>query len=318
MIWERNFARDRYYFSEALTTVYGYDPEKEWRWQDVMSKLIHPDDRERVAAFVADCYRYKMKIFQCPAHRYIRKDGTVIWVDVRCIALYDYEGRNTRTVGVTRDISREHFLREDLRHRSAELAKANQELERFVYAASHDLQEPLRMVRSFLGQLQKKYDNGLDDKARQYISIATGSAQRMQDRVKGLLDIARLGSGDYSQTVDMDEVIRDTLKDLALSIDTKHASIRIHPPMPTILADKTHMHLVMQNLIGNALKYSAAIPAIEIACSETPLYWQFSVKDNGIGIEKSITKRSSGSFSGFTGPTNIPVPASVSPWLRRS
>jgi len=303
MIWERDFALDRYYFSEALFTVYGYDPGEEWRWQDVMGKLVHEQDRERVMAFIADCYRHKMKIFQCPTHRYVRKDGTIIWVDVRCIAIYDENGHNTKTIGVTRDISREHYLRESLQLHSAELAKTNQELERFVYAASHDLQEPLRMVTNFLGLLQKKYDARLDDKARQYISIATGSAQRLQARVKGLLDLARLGATDNSELVDMDQVVKDTVKDLALSIERKHAAIQLRTPMPTIFADKSHMHLVMQNLVENALKYTeTAPPIIEIACNEMAEFWQFSVKDNGIGIEEKYHERIFGIFQRLHGP----------------
>ncbi|MBS1602363.1 MAG: PAS domain-containing protein [Bacteroidetes bacterium] len=297
MIWERDFGRDRYYFSEALSTVYGYDPDDEWRWQDVMGKLVHPEDRERVIAFVADCYRHKMKIFQCPMHRYLRKDGTILWVDVRCIALYDADGHNIKTVGVTRDISREHYLRANLLHQSAELERSNQELERFVYAASHDLQEPLRMVTNFLGLLQKKYDDRLDEKARQYISVATGSAQRMQDRVKGLLDFARLGNTDNAEPVDMDQLIQDTLKDLALSIEKKHAAIHIPSPLPTIVADKSHMQLLMQNLVGNALTYTDnSFPVIEVACTETPECWQFSVKDNGIGIEEKYHEKIFGIF----------------------
>lgn len=287
MIWERDFSRDRYYFSEALLTVYGYDHRQEWSWQDVMNKLIHYEDREMVINFVRDCYQNKIELFRCPVHRYMRKDGTVLWVDVRCIAIYNSAGQNTRTIGVTRDISREYYLQQDLRHQSIQLKASNTELERFVYIASHDLQEPLRMVNNFLTLLQKKYDDRLDDNARLYISFAADGAQRMQARVQGLLDLAKVGAGDKKEDIDLEELMQDALRDLSISIAEKQAVIVTGSTLPVIFADKSQIYLVIVNLLGNALKYTKETsPRIEVSCEEQAEQWQISVKDNGIGIEE--------------------------------
>ena len=195
MIWERDFSGGHYFFSEALMGNYGYDNLEKWTWSNVMNKLVHPDDREMVINFVTECYREKKELFRCPIHRYIRKDGSIVWVDVRCIAMYDAAGRNLRTVGVTRDISREHALEQELLYQTHLLKNTNEELERFTHLASHDLREPLRMVSSFLQLLAKKYNESLDDEARKYINFALDGAERMRVRVQGLLKLAKAGAG---------------------------------------------------------------------------------------------------------------------------
>jgi PAS domain S-box-containing protein len=286
MIWERDFSSGHYFFSEALMDNYGYDNLEKWTWAQVMNKLVHPEDREMVINFVTGCYREKKELFRCPIHRYIRKDGTIVWVDVRCIAIYDAAGHNVRTVGVTRDISREHILEQELLHQTQLLKTTNQELERFTHLASHDLREPLRMVSSFLQLLAKKYNNSLDDDARKYISFALDGAERMQVRVQGLLKLARAGAAGNKEQLSMTAVVRDVLQDLSLSIAEKNATISILSPLPEIYSDKDQMQLVLLNLVGNALKYTGGQPPrIDIACEDAKDHWQFSVRDNGIGIE---------------------------------
>lgn len=286
MIWERDFSSDHYFFSEALLDNYGYDNLEKWTWANVMNKLVHPEDREMVISFVAGCYKERKELFRCPIHRYIRKDGTIVWVDVRCIAIYDAKGRNLRTVGVTRDISREYLLEQELLYQTHLLKTTNQELERFTHLASHDLREPLRMVSSFLQLLQKKYKDGLDDNARKYIRFALDGAERMQVRVQGLLKLSKAGAGEKKEQLSMTAVVQDALQDLSVSIAEKKAAISILSPLPEIYSDRDQMQLVLMNLIGNALKYTdGRPPRIEIACEDVKDHWQFSVRDNGIGIE---------------------------------
>jgi len=286
MIWERDFSGGHYFFSEALMGNYGYDNLEKWTWSNVMNKLVHPDDREMVINFVTECYREKKELFRCPIHRYIRKDGAIVWVDVRCIAMYDAAGRNLRTVGVTRDISREHALEQELLYQTHLLKNTNEELERFTHLASHDLREPLRMVSSFLQLLAKKYNESLDDEARKYINFALDGAERMRVRVQGLLKLAKAGAGGKKERLSMTAVVRDVLQDLSVSIAEKKAAISVASPLPEIYSDKDQMQLVLLNLVGNALKYTdGKPPRVEIACEDAKDHWQFSVRDNGIGIE---------------------------------
>jgi PAS domain S-box-containing protein len=292
MIWERDFNEDNYFFSEALMTSYGYDNHEQWSRENVMSKLVHPEDRQMIMDFVAQCYRQKKELFQCPVHRYLRADGSIVWVDVRCIAIYDAEGNNVRTIGITRDVSRHHLLEQELRYQTELLQTTNQDLERFTHLASHDLQEPLRMVASFLQLLQKKYGESLDDNARKYISFALSGAQRMQVRIMGLLNLSRAGSVERKEEVSMDTLMHDILQDLSVSIAEKKAEILITSPMPIVRYDRDQLQLVFMNLISNALKYTdGKQPRIELRCEDRHKHWQFSVKDNGIGIESRHFKK---------------------------
>lgn len=291
VIWERDFSLDRYYFSEAFSDIFGFDHRAEWTWAAVM-KLIHQDDRDMIIEFVEDCYREKKELFQCPVHRYVRKDGTIVWVDVRCIAIYDANGNNVRTIGVTRDISRQHSLQEELEEHTLQLQASNQELERFVYLVSHDLQEPLRMVTSFLHLLQKKHNDSLDSNARQYIHYAIDGAERMEARVAGLLSLSKTGPAAKKVNIHMGALVKEVEQDLYVSITEKNADIQIESPLPEIVADRNQMHLVLMNLVGNALKYTdGRPPRIRISCQDQKDHWQFNVQDNGIGIQPQYFER---------------------------
>jgi len=168
------------------------------------------------------------------------------------------------------------------------LAASNLELEQFAYVASHDLQEPLRMVTSFLTLLEKKYGEALDDKAKVYIHYAVDGAKRMRQIILDLLDFSRVGK--YEETpdrVDINEVISEVLTLYQKRIKEKKAKIE-YQEMPELMAFKAPLRQVFQNLISNALKYQKKeqCPHIKISSVETETHWQFSVRDNGIGINE--------------------------------
>lgn len=166
------------------------------------------------------------------------------------------------------------------------LAVSNAELEQFAYVASHDLQEPLRMVTSFLTLLEKKYGESLDDKAKVYIYYAVDGARRMRQIILDLLDFSRVGKNkENPEKVDVDGVIREILTLYQKKIKEEKAKIEFSG-MPQIMAFKAPLRQVFQNLISNALKYQKRdqSPYIKIISAETPTHWQFSVTDNGLGI----------------------------------
>ena len=178
-------------------------------------------------------------------------------------------------------------LNEELQKRAKELSVSNAELEQFAYIASHDLQEPLRMITSFLSQLEKKYTDKLDDKGRQYIHFATDGAVRMRQIILDLLEFSRVGKTDLVQfeAVDLNILVREAIDlNKALISDIK-AVIRVDT-LPRMNIRKPLLRQVFQNLINNALKYreSGKHTEIHIGVSEQPDAWTFSVKDNGIGI----------------------------------
>lgn len=178
-------------------------------------------------------------------------------------------------------------LNRKLKKRAEELAASNAELEQFAYIASHDLQEPLRMITSFLTQLEKKYQNRLDKKAIQYINFAVDGAVRMRRIILDLLEYSRAGRKAVEfEDIDLDKVLKDVLHLNQTTIDEQHAVIK-SDHLPTIFGARTPLQQVLHNLIGNALKYQKpdVKPRINVNVKEEENYWKFSVSDNGIGIE---------------------------------
>lgn len=197
-------------------------------------------------------------------------------------------------VGISRDITErkkaEMILKElnaSLAIQASKLAASNTELERFAYVASHDLQEPLRMVRSFLQILKKKYDATLDQQAHEYIDYAVDGAERMKQLIMDLLEYSRVGLVEEKfERVSLHEVVQHTLKVLHESITLSEATFQVFP-LPIVMGIKTQLGQVIQNLITNALKYrnNNIPPIIRIEAHEELNHWKFSIVDNGVGID---------------------------------
>lgn len=173
-----------------------------------------------------------------------------------------------------------------MKEQSARLARSNADLEQFAYVASHDLQEPLRMVASFVKLLERRYGDRLDDDAREFIGFAVDGANRMQALINDLLEFSRVGSrGGEFRCVDLAEVIDRVESILVCAIDEAGAEIS-HGVLPTVWADDTQMGQLLQNLIGNALKFrGSAPPRIHVGCRNEDGEAVIFVRDNGIGID---------------------------------
>lgn len=182
---------------------------------------------------------------------------------------------------------------ESLEHAVKLLEQKNTELEQFAYAASHDLQEPLRMVTGFLTQLEKNYGSTFDDKAKQYIGFAVDGAQRMRQLILDLLEFSRVGRvGDHIVEIDLNNIISEITMLYNKEIEDKNAII-VTDKLPVIHTQKSLITQVFQNLIGNALKYSKEEFPVQISISlqEQDKYWQFAVTDNGIGIPQEFFEK---------------------------
>jgi signal transduction histidine kinase len=176
--------------------------------------------------------------------------------------------------------------------RTSELQATNKELQQFAYVASHDLQEPLRMIASFLQLLSRRYSGKLDKDADEFIKYAVDGATRLQTMINDLLLFSRVGTrGKEFTDVDMKVVIEDVLANLAVAIDNGKANISVGD-MPTIKADQSQMIQLTQNLVENAIKFRGKdTPRIEISANRGKGEWIFSVRDNGIGIESKYFER---------------------------
>lgn len=177
---------------------------------------------------------------------------------------------------------------QELSQLNASLARSNLELEQFAYVASHDLQEPLRMVASYLKLLEQRYKDQLDKDAREFIEFAVDGAIRMRVLIDDLLTYSRVMMKAKSrELVDIKIVFDKVLKNLKVAIEEKNATIT-RTDLPVISADPVAMIQLFQNLIGNAIKfYAKEPPVVHVSCELKGPEWLFSVRDNGIGIDAS-------------------------------
>ena len=179
-----------------------------------------------------------------------------------------------------------------VQERTAELARSNAELQQFAYVASHDLQEPLRMVSNFTQLLAERYDSKLDSDGREFIAYAVEGATRMQTLVQDLLALSRVGTrGKDLEVVRLDEVVDRAVANLEFAIQDNGASVS-HDALPEVLADSMQMMQLFQNLIGNGIKFKGAEPPrVHISAARSEKEWTLSVHDNGIGFEPQYAER---------------------------
>ena len=180
----------------------------------------------------------------------------------------------------------------ELQRRTDELARSNAELEQFAYIASHDLQEPLRMVSSYVQLLERRYKSRLDEDADKFIAFATEGATRMQKLINDLLAYSRVGTrGKSFEAVDLEVVLAQVLENLHLAIKEKKAVVT-HDPLPTVYGDSAQLTQVFQNLIDNAIKFRREeAPKVHISARISGDDCVCSVQDNGIGIAPEYLDR---------------------------
>lgn len=294
-IWDFDIEKNNLYWGDGFLSLFGYDPKEVNPSFEFLLSLIHPDDRKRI-------YRLIQKYFQpnctksnwLEEYRFLKSDGTFTRVQDKALFIRDEEGKVTRVVGAMQDISKQKEYEESLKHLNEKLEKnvqdlafSNNELQQFAYVVSHDLQEPLRMISSFMGRLEARYKHLLDEKALEYISFATNGAKQMQKVILDLLELSRVGkTPETKEKLNLDELVDQIQQYLRKTIRDKNAKI-IHKGLPIIESYKTPILQIFQNLIGNSLKYSKPDISPEILISSRDLvsHWEFTVQDNGIGID---------------------------------
>jgi len=198
---------------------------------------------------------------------------------------------------VEQELAERRRAEKALERRTEQLARSNAELQQFAYVASHDLQEPLRMVSSYVQLLARRYQGRLDEDADDFIAYAVDGANRMQDLIRGLLEYSRAGSREREVVaVDCEALLKRTLSDLQVAIQERGAEITCDP-LPTVWGDPLQLGQVLQNLITNALKFQPAQeitkepPRIHLSAQQENGEWVFSIQDNGIGIEEEQVDR---------------------------
>ncbi|MFN8458848.1 MAG: PAS domain S-box protein [Anaerolineae bacterium] len=251
--------------------------------------IIHPAGLNQVQERMARLMAGEQELY--PAEDvYVKLDGTPINVEVTVTPLL-YRGKPAFQAIVS-DITERKRAEAELQETLKELKRSNAELEQFAYIASHDLQEPLRAVAGMVQLLQKKYQGHLDERADLYINHLVEAAARMQRLINDLLVYSRVGRrGQPFAPVNTVTCVQLALKNLEAAIHESRASIT-WDNLPTVTADSTQLSQLLQNLIGNALKFRGdQEPQIHISAVKVDKAWQFSVRDNGIGIEPQYFER---------------------------
>jgi len=222
--------------------------------------------------------------------RHRRKDGSLIDV-IANSSLVFYGGRQV-VCYVVHDITERKRFEEELEARAEELARSNAELEQFAYIASHDLQEPLRMVSSYTQLLARRYKGKLDEDADEFISYAVDGATRMQTLINDLLSYSRVGTrGKKLAPTDLRAVFEAACNNLRVAIEESGATV-VAGALPAVMGDDTQLVQLLQNLIGNSIKFrSVRPPEVRVEAGRRGREWVVSVRDNGVGFERQYADR---------------------------
>ena len=295
VIWENEHTDEHeemrlVFISAYVETMLGYTVEEAMAEPHFWLKIFHPDDAQPTfAAF------YKVRQSRGSGtinFRAIHKSGRII--DIQALmttVLKDDKPVGKR--GVMMDVSERQRLMKAQTRYATMLRRSNEELQQFAYVASHDLQEPLRMVTSYLQILESRYSNSLDNDAHEFIGFAVDGAARMKALINDLLAYSRVdGAEKEFEEFDVQLSLDKALANTAMDIGDKHAIITADA-MPSIKADRTQITQIFQNLISNAVKFQrqGILPQVHIGVERKKDEWQFSVRDNGIGIAPQYMDR---------------------------
>jgi PAS domain S-box-containing protein len=222
----------------------------------------------------------------------LRADGSIFISRGYSTCMKNTRGEIIGYQSANLDVTKERETDALILQTSADLARSNRDLEQFANVASHDLQEPLRMVSSYTQLLADRYKDQLDEKAHKYITYAVDGAVRMQRLINDLLIYSRVGTrGKQPEPVDAHKILGEALANLSSAIQDSHAVIT-NDNLPVVFVDATQLLQVFQNLISNAVKFcSGRSPYIHIGVRDSGHEWIFSVKDNGIGIDSRYAER---------------------------
>jgi PAS domain S-box-containing protein len=296
-IWDWDLVNNTIYRGDGFYKQFGYDVPKSVNNENILGlfkEKLKPKKADKLIESINKAINNPDITNWKKDHWYKKQDGKYAYVSNNATVIRDKNKKAIRIVGAIQDITYRKKqqkallkLNKKLESQAKSLIKTNQELEHFAYVASHDLQEPLRMVTSFLTQLEKKYNHQLDEKGKQYINFAVDGAKRMRDLIKDILEYSKISKLEETyELVNVNEIINEVYKTNNERIVDTNAKI-LYSNLPVIKTSRFPLSQIFQNLIGNALKYQKPNnqPEITINAIEDEKNWTFKISDNGIGIE---------------------------------
>lgn len=297
-IWDWNLQTDELWWNVGFQKLFGYTAEEVGTTVDSWTGRVHPDDFERVNNAIYQLIESGQQNW-ADEYRFLRRDGSYAFVKDRGYVVYDDNGKPLRMLGSMMDVTEHKNAEIQLELFNEKLQQSNRELQDFAYVASHDLQEPLRKVQAFADRLSSKYGSVLEGTGLDYLERMRSAGERMQKLIQDLLTFSRVSTkAQPFVAVNLDEVTREVLSDLEVSIEQAGAAVEI-VDLPMLQADPLQMRQLIQNLVGNALKFrkSGVAAKLKIYGSHTKSagrredMWEISVKDNGIGFDEKYLDR---------------------------
>ena len=289
------------YASPSAERILGFAPQE--LVGRSMFELLHPDDLERFRHEGEREHVFASALPETALYRMRTKAGTYVWMESTSRAILDENGQAERILTSSRDASECVRAQEALATSNAALKQRNRELQDFAYVASHDLQEPLRKIRAFAGLMQEDYAEAVDETGRYYLDRMQDGAERMSDLIAALLNLSRLATkAQPFEEVDLRKVAEGACSDLEIRVQETNGTVELGD-LPTITAERTQMRQLLQNLMGNALKFhrEGVPPVVRVTAARehAPLGAQpeardiirLVVKDNGIGFDKKYLSR---------------------------
>lgn len=257
--------------------------------QLTIKDLTHPDDVSKDIEMFSKLNNGEVENFELDK-RIFRKGGDLRWVSVAASRITNKEGETDYFIAQLNDITEKKLTERKLLEQQQQLIEKNKELNQYAHITSHDLQEPVRTIHSFSSLLQEQYEELIDDTGKKYLRFIHEASQRLSNQIKGLLDYNRLGKLESKmENIDLNKILNYVTADLATLISENKASVNIEK-LPSINVYPTEIKLLFQNLISNAIKFQSneTPPIISIEVKEETNEWQFTVEDNGIGIEEKF------------------------------
>lgn len=288
--WEIDIENNEIYWSDEMFNLLEVDKATFKPSFDAYADMIHPDDRECVLNIMKKCsIDYQPFTFE---QRVITPNNNVLVFFSQGGAVVNSKGELVKMRGVVQDITARKKAEQELLLKNKELEQKNKEMEQFAYVASHDLQEPLRTTASFVDLFHRQYSGKIDDKADKYLTYIMQSTERMKVLIQDLLDYSRIGRKQEITKVDCNHIMDEIKADLGTVIQESNATITTGK-LPIVQGYRTEIKQLFQNLVVNAIKFRKknVAPVIEIDAEEKSPYWEFYVKDNGIGIDKQHSER---------------------------
>jgi PAS domain S-box-containing protein len=282
--WEHDLINNRQIWSLTAYRLVGFPVMSDLTWEDFLTR-VYPDDRK----MILDAHQEHLTLGKKydVEYRIYFMDGQIRWMRSIGRAEFSADGSPVRFIGIVQDITERKFM-------EAELQRSNADLEQFAYAVSHDMRQPLRMVTSYLSLIENALTQKMDEEEQQFLNFAIDGAKRMDSMILSLLDYSRVGNKSLAiKQIDSRAALHEALAFLQPELQSSGGSIEIFGEWPEITASRDELTRLLQNLIGNALKYHEINqpPRVEISALVTATLFKVAVRDFGIGIDEQHIER---------------------------